>query len=286
MFEFEVMFLIVLGLIWIIFATIQDIRTKEVSDWLNFSLVIFALSFRFFYDLFSLEVFSLGGFMFFYQGVIGFAIFFALANLFYYSRLFGGGDAKLMYGLGAVLPFSVDFFSNLKIFVVFIFIFFFVGAIYGLIGSFILFYRNFKEAKKKFKKIFNSGRNLCFFSMSFGLVLMFSGFFISELFYFGTIVFIMPLLFVFSKAVDESAMVKLVEVSKLREGDLLYANVKVGGKIINKNWNGLENKEISLIKKFHQKVKIREGIAYVPVFLISFIVLLFFINSNLWNTFW
>ena len=45
--------LIVLAFIWIVFASIQDWRTKEVSDWLNASLLIFALLFRFLYSLFS-----------------------------------------------------------------------------------------------------------------------------------------------------------------------------------------------------------------------------------------
>ena len=45
--------LICLALVWILFATIQDLRSREVANWLNFSLIIFALGLRFFYGLFS-----------------------------------------------------------------------------------------------------------------------------------------------------------------------------------------------------------------------------------------
>src|SRR6056297_2108238 len=98
---FEIFLLLVLGLIWISFAVIQDIREREISNWLNFSLIIFALGFRFFYSLFELQDMS-----FFYQGGIGFGTFLVLGNLFYYSRMFAGGDAKLFMALGAVLPLS------------------------------------------------------------------------------------------------------------------------------------------------------------------------------------
>jgi len=49
----EIIFLVLLGLIWIIFAVVQDIKKKEIANWLNFSLIIFALGFRFFYSLFE-----------------------------------------------------------------------------------------------------------------------------------------------------------------------------------------------------------------------------------------
>lgn len=60
---FETVFLFVLALAWIVFATVQDIRTREIANWLSFSLIIFALGFRFFYSLFFA-----GNFAFFSKG--------------------------------------------------------------------------------------------------------------------------------------------------------------------------------------------------------------------------
>jgi len=65
---YEIAFLWILALIWIVFATVQDLKMREIANWLNFSLIIFALGFRFFYSLFSS-----GGFGFFYQGLLGLA---------------------------------------------------------------------------------------------------------------------------------------------------------------------------------------------------------------------
>ena len=281
MIGFEVMFLIVLGLVWLVFASIEDIRTKEVADWLNFSLIIFILGFRFFYSLFELE-----SFMFFYQGLVWFGIFFVLAHLFYYSRMFGGGDAKLMYAFGPLIAFSESFSVNWKIAASFILIFFLVGAVYGLIGTVILMFRNFKRFKKQFAKQFKKFNKLALVVMVLALILMGFGFsLMREFFYLGVLLFIMPLLFIFSKAIAEAEMVKSILVGKLREGDLLYADVKVGKSVVKMSWEGLEKDEIEKIRRYHKKVKIREGLAYVPVFLISFLVLIYFFNSELWNSF-
>src|SRR3972149_8007070 len=129
----EIVFLFVLALIWILFALVQDMRTTEIANWLNISLVIFALGFRFFYSLF----FSTG-FDFFYQGLIGLAIFYVLGNLLYNARMFAGGDAKLFVSLGAVLPISGNFIQNISGFLFFLLAFFVIGAIYSIIASIVL----------------------------------------------------------------------------------------------------------------------------------------------------
>lgn len=264
---FEIVFLFVLGLIWILAATIQDIREKEVDNWLNFSLIIFALGFRFFYSLFSNS-----GFEFFYQGLIGLGIFFVLGNVFYYSRIFAGGDAKLMIALGTILPFSINFYTNLRYFVLFLLLFFVVGTIYGIVWSFILMFRNTKLFARKFKSIFRKNKNLIFMIMFLGLFFMILGFQYLFFFLVGAFVFISPYFFIYAKSIEEAAMIVKIKTSKLRQGDWLYNRIKVGKKYIEPNWDGLTSEEINAIKKKYEFIKIKQGIAFVPVFLISFII--------------
>jgi Flp pilus assembly protein protease CpaA len=261
--------LFLLALVWIIFATIQDLRSREVANWINFSLIIFALGFRFFYGMFSNYNFNL-----FYQGLIGLGIFFVLGNLFYYARLFAGGDAKLMIALGTILPFSETFATNVRIFSWFFLIFFFVGALYGLIWSFILMIKNFGKFKKEFVKQFRLRKILISMSMILGLILIVVGFYDELFLYFGVLIFLLPYFYVYAKSVDEVCMVKEISVKKLREGDWLYKDLKVGSKVFRAKWKGLENKQIKEIQKKFKKVSIREGIPFVPVFLISFILLM------------
>ena len=267
---FEVIFLLVLGFIWVLAATIQDLRKKEVDNWLNFSLIIFALGFRLFYSLFS-EV----GFNFFYQGLIGLGIFFVLGNIFYYSRIFAGGDAKLMIALGTILPVSNSLFTNLRYFALFLLIFFFVGTIYGLVWSITLVFRNSVSFRKKFKQLFRKNKNIVFIVMFLGLFFMILGFYQTLLFFLGLLIFGFPYFFIYAKAIDEAAMIKKIKTKDLREGDWLYSKIKIGRKYLYPNWEGLSVKEIHDIRKRYNFIKIRQGIVFVPVFLISFIIFIY-----------
>jgi len=268
----EVIFLYVLGLLWIGFATIQDLKTKEIANWLIFSLIIFALGFRFFFSLFNDF-----GFSFFYQGLIGLGIFFVIGSLFYYTKLFAGGDAKLMVALGPILGFYSGFTSNLRVFVTFIVLFLFAGAAYGLIYSFYLSYKNFKAVKKEFKKTLKSNKRKGYYLNFLGVLLIVLGIFNKAFLPLGVFVFILPYFYMYAKSVDKATMVKKMKVSQLREGDWLFKDLKVGSKIIKATWEGLDKKEIDLIRKKHKSIWIRDGIAFSPAFLISFLVLAKFI---------
>ena len=267
---FEIIFLIALAIIWMSFGSIQDLRQREISNRLNFSLIIFALAFRFFYSLFNSE-----NFLFFYQGLIWLGIFFVVGNLFYYSRLFAGGDAKLMISLGAILGFTNSFFQNLKISGLFLLIFLFVGGIYGMVWSLVLSLRNFKNFQQEYKNIFAENKKIINLVSLIGLIIFVLSFINSLFFVLGIFVFLLPHLYIYAKAVDESCMIKEVFPKKLTEGDWLYKSVKINGKIINARWEGLNKKEIQLLQKSDKKILIRNGIAFIPVFLISFLILIF-----------
>jgi len=268
-----VIFLIILALIWIIFAVVQDLKKREVANWLNFSLIIFALGFRFFYCLFSQ---TNQDFAFFYQGLIGLGIFFIIGNLLYYGRMFAGGDAKLMIALGAVLPFSENFFVNVKIFILFFFIFLFVGAFYSLTVSIILSLKNFKAFKRELYKQLSRKRKISYLFMFLGLIFMALGFIESLLFGLGILIFILPYFYIYAKAVDEVCMVKKVKTNKLVEGDWLYKDLEIGKKLIKVSWDGLSKGDIKKIKKEYKEIKIKQGIPFTPVFLFSFLILILF----------
>lgn len=276
--------LLAIGLIYVIFAVIQDLKTREIANWLNFSLIIFAIGIRFFYSLFSND-FSL-----LYQGLIGLGIFFILGNLLYYSRMFAGGDAKLMIALGAILPVYSDFLSNAKIFIFFVFIFMFAGAIYGLTEGFYLSFKNWKNFKKEFSRQLKSKRKLVYLLSSLGiLVFIFSFFFLDAIFLiFGVLFLIFPYLFIYFKAVEEACMMKDIKTNLLTEGDWLCGDVKIGRKTIKATWEGVTKEDIKEIRKKYKTIRIKEGIPFSPVFLISFLIfiLTLLLNISLWNSLW
>lgn len=272
----EIFFLYALAVVWIFFATIQDLKKREIANWLNFSLIIFAIGFRFFYSLFAEN-----NFRFFYEGLIGLGIFFILGNLLYYGRLFAGGDAKLLIALGAIIPFSNDLIFNLRAFVSFLFIFFVVGAIYSLGVSLALSLGNFRKFKEEFGALFNKNRRLIYAPMFLGLILMIFGFINMILFLVGIFIFILPYLYIYAKAVDEACMIKKTSTENLSEGDWIYRDIRIGKQLIKANWEGLKKKDIRLIKKNKRFILVRQGIPFTPVFLFSFLIFIYFIKTGL-----
>ena len=73
-------------------------------------------------------------------------------------------------------------------------------------------------------------------------------------------------------------MLKKININNLTEGDWITENIYYKGKIIyNKASPGITKKEILLLKKFKIKnILIKEGIPFIPVFLIAFVITIIF----------
>lgn len=248
-------FLAALALVWLIVASVQDWKKREVYNWLSFSLIIFALLFR----AVKSVLFSTNDF---YYGFLGFIVFFILANLLYYARFFAGGDAKLFMALGAVIGMSFEA-------VVFIFLVLFVGAAYSLIYSVFMLRKGFF---KGLKKHYTSNRGIFNLSLVGSLFFLIIGLFVHILFLVVALLFLLfPFLYVYAKVVEEF-MIKEVRGINLSEGDWLAQDVRVGKTLVKSNWEGLNKDEVKLLRG-KKRIKIKQGIPFVPVFLISFILL-------------
>ncbi len=278
----EYWFLVILGLVWIIVAVIQDLRKREVANWWNFSLIAVALAYRA-----NLSVF-LGDYWYLWWGLIGFGVFFVLAYAFYYGRAFAGGDAKLLMGLGTVLPFSNIFMENLQIFIYFIVLLLFCGGIYGLLYSLVLSYKNKKKFVKEFSKQFDKNKKIMKIFIILAIVILIGILIVQEYLFtwFALIVLLFPFLYIYAKSIEESSMIKGKKVKELTIGDWLYRPVKVGKKTIKPNWEGLSEKELKLIQKYRGKIMIKEGIPFTPAFLFAFIVLIWILRQGMMELFY
>jgi Flp pilus assembly protein protease CpaA len=276
----EILFLVLLAGVWLLIASIQDLKKREVPNWLSFSLIIFALAFRLFYSVLSSDL------TFFLYGILGFAIFFLLAYVFYYGRVFAGGDAKLLMGLGAILPLSMFFYSNLLLLASFILILFFVGSIYGMMYSIVMVLGNRGKFYIEFSRQFRRKRDLIWVALVFAVLNLFLVLYMQEsiLFLFPLIIFVLPFLFIYAKAIEESCMVKEVKGKDVTIGDWLYEPVKIGRKVIMPYWEGVSEEDVRLLKKSRKRIKIKYGIPFVPVFFLAFILLLI-LRYSFWGFF-
>ncbi|MBU1111197.1 MAG: A24 family peptidase [archaeon] len=267
--------LAVVTLIVLAVAAYTDLRTREVPDWVSYSLLFSALGLR---ALFSIEL----GWQVLVSGVLGFLVFFLIALLFYHTRQWGGADSKLLMGLGAVLGLDVFFtgFANnhawdLPLFFVMLLL---AGAVYGLIWSGILITINWKQFYPVYIKKFHK-HNMEFF-ISIFLAAMLALLAIWSVWFILLAAFPIFAYFFFTliSAVEDSCFVKKIRVSKLTEGDWLAKDVHVNDSLV-MTARTLERKDLHKLLKLalDNKLKyviIKEGIPFVPSFLLAYILLL------------
>ncbi len=272
-------FLIAVALAWILAATIVDLRKREVPDWLNFSLIAIALFAR---ALFAIIENNAGILLY---GLLYFGIFVVAGYAFYYSRVFAGGDAKMLMAIGALFAnppeFSTSAFSAFPFPVIFLLNLIFVGSLYGLLLTFFFAFQNRKSFLKEFKKKRGTVKGsilLTFVVVAFALTILA----ILTKIYFAVTVAILiaalPYLYIALKTTEEVSMIRLVACSELAEGDWLAEKIRVGKKIIKPSWEGLSKREIVLLRKAKKKVLVKYGLPFVPAFLLTLLISLVFGN--------
>jgi len=265
----EANFLFWLFLIGIIIAVFQDLKRREVDNWLNLFLLLASFSYIFYKAIFenNLSIIFLAGFIL--------AIMFLIMNLFYYSRIFGGGDACLLFAMSVFFVES-NFIESIMSIWTFILLLMISGSVYGIIYSLVLYSKNFQYINKDIRKNFNKFKNLFILFIAIGFFLLIVNF--SLIFVlFSLLIIIFPFLYVFARSLENISMVRVVSGKELREGDWLAKDEKIGNRIIKYHWEGLSKEDIKLLSK-KKRVKIKEGIPFVPVFLIAF-VFYFFIRG-------
>lgn len=266
----EYYFLFGLAFVWIAFAVVQDLRTREISNWLNFSLLGVGMLYRAGYAL------SSGNDNFFWFGLFGVVFFTAIAYLCYYSRVFAGGDAKLLIGLGAVLPFS-SFESYLFLGIGFVVLLFVSGSIWGMAWTFVEAYRQKKNFIKVFRNKTLDNRKILMASACLGILGFVAMIFYNLLFalLFLLVFVLAPLLIIYIRAVESACFVQLISPGALMEGDWLLRDVVLRGKVIKKSVHGLSQKEIAILRRAGKKVWVKSGIPFAPAFLIAFAIMVF-----------
>jgi Flp pilus assembly protein protease CpaA len=277
--------LILLTLTVLMIASYTDIKTREVPDWLNFSLIATALGIRSIIATFQ-------GFNVLLSGLLGFAVCFGLAFLFYYTNQWGGGDSKLLMGMGAIIGISLPFSAESLTLLWFFLSLLFIGAVWGLIWMVgvalrkrYLFITRFISSLKK-NKIFHIF--IATLTLSFIILAIFHPF-TWPLILFPPLIFY---LLIFVTSVEKSCFYVRKFPKDLTEGDWMSENVVVNGnKLLCRKT--LTRKDLSLLINLKKKKKIntvliKEGIPFVPSFLFAFIVITFlgkFVSEFIINLF-
>lgn len=265
--------LIIVTLFVLAIASYTDLKSQEVPDWLSFALIGAAMGIR------SIFSFSLGWEVL-VAGLLGLLVCFVVACGFYYTDQWGGGDSKLLLGLGAVIGFNYPFnLASLEL-AWFLLLLLFIGALYGLFWLGGVAVKNWRIFSSQFKQSVRIQRKIQLGLGSFSLLFLAAGFLDAVWF----ILFFLPLgvfyTILFISATEKSCLYKQISPHKLVEGDWLAEDVLVNGRSVLEK-KTLSKKDLFLLKKMEGRkqlnsVLIKQGIPFIPSFLITYVIFTFF----------
>lgn len=277
-------YIILIGIALFILAigSYTDFKTREVPDWINFSGIAMGIGIRLIYSVSSSD------WNIIIEGLLGFGIFFVIALMMFYLGQWGGGDSKMLMGLGALLGFQyrpdsllIAFFLNLLI----------VGAVYGVVWSVVLGVKHRKKLIPYMNKTFATRKYRIARTSMFVLVgciviiALFVDFFTgASLIAVAFSLMLIFYIFIYITAVEKTSMIKSLPIEKLTEGDWIVKDVIVGlKKICGPKDLGISKAQIKTLLKLKAKGKIRkvmvkEGMPFIPSFLIAFVIAVFWGN--------
>lgn len=281
--------LTIIALTALIIATISDIKTKEIPDYLSYSIIAIALFIRLVYSLLRSD------YNLIISPLIILFVMYALGSLMFYTRQWGGGDTKLLIALSAIFATNIRLFeftklNNIPYIITFIFNILIAGSIYSLIYIFILAIKNRKNFIENYRKISKDKKIITikwivFISLLITVLLSVIFGQIMIIYIFSTLVLVIFFyISLIAKSVENTCMFKLIPVNKLVEGDWIAKQVRYKNKILASPKDlYVTKKQIQLLKKYKiKKVLIKDGIAFAPAFLIGTIITLTLGNLLFW----
>lgn len=267
----------------LIAGSYTDLKTREVPDWVNYGFLFTAFGIRAIYSAAKSDWTILA------YGAFGFIACVILAYVMFYAGQWGGGDAKLIMGLGALIGMELSFSSFLVSFLLNVFL---VGAVYAIFWSFYLVAKHWKKFLEEINKL-NSLKKIRIIKrvvLISGIILLIIGIVMDNgeaklvMIAFSLLYIITFYLWIFVRIVERSCMLKRVSPEKLTEGDWIAKDVVVAGKRITGPKDlGVTKEQIAELIRLKKKRKIKqimikEGIPFVPSFLFAFIATWFFGN--------
>lgn len=260
-------------------AAAFDLKTTEIPDEIPYVMIAVGLIFAGVQSYQQMSYWPLLNSSIAGLGLLGFGF------VMYFFGQWGGGDAKILSGIGFLLPSLPANFTPGLMFpfpISYLFNVFLVGAAYMVAYAIAFAFLN-RKIILEFKKDVKAISNLLFI-FSLVLFIIFLGFnwYLSKIFQttlttalllknsliplLGTIALFM--FWKFARVVENVGFKRKIPISKLKVGDVLLES---------KLWEGLTEKELKKIKKSGKRhVVVKEGIRFGAAFPLALLFTLYF----------
>ena len=221
----------IICIIALIIGSITDIKTREVPDWLNYSLIAMGLGINTIYSI------TTANFSFITASVLGLAAFWCIAYILFKLGQWGGGDSKMLMGIGALVGLTLTINNFLMAFLFNVLI---VGAIYSIVWGIFLSLKHRKKFQTHLKKIKTNKKLTIIKRLIHSISLLPLLLIILEptpliIIFSITLTLLINssyYLYLFSSVIESAFMFKRIPPTQLTEGDWIAKNIKIKDKYI------------------------------------------------------
>ncbi|MBN2013884.1 MAG: prepilin peptidase [Candidatus Altiarchaeota archaeon] len=270
--------------IFLFFASYFDLKTGEIPEKITRGLIVAVIV------LAAISSFNTLGYYFMFWSLAVGTGFFVVGYVMFYLGEWGGGDVKLLAGIGCSLgllnalgyftpqgafSYPVDYFINFAT----------AAPPYAILYS--LFLGLMKPAVfEEFIKSLTNRAYLALVLFSFLLSFIVSNLGTQRLTFIYVLIPLLVLVSLYLKAVERIALQKSIPLSELREADILAYDLVIDDRKIasRRDIEGITKEQLGEIRSLAaegnipEKISIRWGIRFAPVFFIAFLMTFFYGN--------
>jgi hypothetical protein len=276
--------MVVIGItvLFLMLASLYDLKTGEIPEKITRGLIVVILIMAAIYSISSVNPSFLA------QSLLMGVGFFIFGYLMFYLGEWGGGDVKLLAGVGcsigflnsvdhfaemeSIFPYYMDYFLNLMM----------VAVPYVIVYSFLLGLIN----PKVFAEFVNSlgrKRSLLAIALSFTPSLITLSIDMPKLAIMYLLVPPLVILALYLYAVEKIALQKTIDVQELKEEDILANDLIVDEKKIasRRNMEGVSKDQVAEIQrlasegKIPRTITVRWGVRFAPILFFAFLLTVF-----------
>ena len=246
--------------ICLLIASIWDLLTTEVPDEIPYFMVFAGIVYWFVYGVITGEFIGLGYSLLFGTVLLGTGL------ILYMKGQWGEADAWILAAIGYMIPFigkQIFMFDYMLNFLI-------VSSVFTIIYSISLGFLN-KQVFPVFMKNIRKWLKIIWIAPLIFIIpiVVFIGMFdIMPFICLGAVVFLVELFWIYAKTIEKKILKREIQTKELKAGDVLE----------DMKWIGLRGEDVRKIQEQKERVVIKEGLRFVPVFLITFLVTIFYGN--------
>ena len=257
----------------LVLASLEDLHIREVPDVLSYTFILSGVMFSIHSSVIQ------GSFMPLLSSLGGIIVSFLFGYLLMHAQMWGGGDTKLLMGLGAFIGVWPEYTSLAML----VFLIFMAGSVYGLLWTVVLIVRKWSEITERDSELKRVSFGVLLSLVLTSVVLSWYTEGLLRVVVIVSIVLLSLTLFTgyVLRRMEDVLIVQSVPTTDLVPGDWLIETVETENGVVEPRSVGMSEEDIAMVQASDTDyVSVKYGLPFIPSFLFGYILYIITMNAG------